>query len=49
MEERSDISAHMLLGDEELRSQVFLGDHFMVEDSQRSDAGQHEVLGDLVG
>lgn len=47
--ERSDILAHMLLCEEELCSQVFLSDHFVVEDSQRSDAGQHEVLGDLVG
>lgn len=37
------------LGEEELRAQVGLGDDSAVEDGERADAGEDEVLCDLVG
>lgn len=38
----------MLLAHKELRSQVFLGDGFVVQDGQTANTCQYEILGNLV-
>lgn len=45
---RSHILAHMFLGHEELGSQVHLCDDLMVQNGQRPNSCQHQVLRDLV-
>lgn len=42
------ISLILCLGDKELRTQVFFCDILVVDDGERADTGQYEVLGDFI-